>query len=587
MSSPLAVLDRAVTVARTLAPGELLRTVAAGSLVALPIVALGYLSGVEGVSGVTPLAALALVAGWLARGAILAPVLRGQIARWEPGSLPTPRDGVGSEPRFAFPSAATHALGAALVAGILPAFAWGRLGWGALLPTLPLLALRVVPCPRWLGRALESSARGGGSGRPADPARAPDAAELVGPGDRARAYLVELGVLAATVLLAANLLAALGILSLLGRGVLGLDPATAEAFLSPRHGWAIALVVLLAAGMLEPVRLGVAVVDAVDDVSRRLGLDIHRLIDEAQAAARGGPPTPEEEAPAALVDRSSRKSVGRAAVLGGAGLLFPSGPPGARAQAWSGGDPPADGDRRDQEVEALAREILDGAAFREARPGGEESGLLRWAFDRLAALLDALSGAEIPGAPGLASAEGGLGWPPALVFLGLAGLLLAGVLVAIGAPRWLRRGDPESRRSRRRRASKAGRPAGGSPDAGLLDDVETRPALLFARGETLAREGRWREAIRHFHRSGLARLATAHGLTLRTHRPNGWYPSQLPAGTDRADLEALNACFDRVWYGPDGSPEKGAVDRTRALARAILRTEPPGASDRPSPGGEG
>ncbi|HJK96152.1 MAG TPA: hypothetical protein RMF84_02970, partial [Polyangiaceae bacterium LLY-WYZ-14_1] len=134
MSSPLAVLDRAVTVARTLAPGELLRTVAAGSLVALPIVALGYLSGVEGVSGVTPLAALALVPGWLARGAILAPVLRDQVARWEPGSLPTPGDGAGSK-RVAFPRAATHALGAALVAGILPAFAWGRLGWGALLPT--------------------------------------------------------------------------------------------------------------------------------------------------------------------------------------------------------------------------------------------------------------------------------------------------------------------------------------------------------------------------------------------------------------------------------------------------------------------
>ncbi|MBC7173365.1 MAG: hypothetical protein H5U40_13080, partial [Polyangiaceae bacterium] len=273
------MIDRALLGLRRGGAATAWRALFGGSLVAWVLLTAYYFEEVEGVRSLRPAFGMLLVLAFWGRAYFLAQVARSVVVPLLPKGAALP------EMRF-FDVART----ASVVAIGLFFWSWlpvvgSYIGLAAAAASLAPLCLRGAIAPTWLARAGVEA----GGGVMAFVAAFRDLGR-----ERGKGVLIELMLLLGIVVVCANLVAAMGAVSLLARSFLGLDIAVVEAFFSTDNTFVLLVLGAISAVALEPLRAAVSAVLYVEARARRDGFDL-------AAAVRALAPLGSRGAGAALV----------------------------------------------------------------------------------------------------------------------------------------------------------------------------------------------------------------------------------------------------------------------------------------------
>lgn len=576
-------LDRSFTLARRGGAPFFRQVWLASAPLAFVTVFVFYLERVEGIRNVRAFLALALALAWWWRTHWLGRASRVLLRDLSDELAPAP--------------SAIHSLGIAAIAGLvlspalLPLAGLTRAGVLGIVFGTGFLVPMGLLAPSWIARAGVDSQGG---------ARAwitayRDAATL-----RGSALLVHGFLLAGMLLLFVNLLAVAGMLLSAVQGLLGVEVAALESFLSFENDFAMLVVAVLVVLLTEPLRTALAVAALVHAQARRDGADLRRMINELSAGASHDRPR-------------ARSGHGRAALIG---LCFAAAVSPARAQAPAE-VPPSDvpasmgeaspaplappvspfetapdapvleGDAAlPPEVPELAPEdlateealatILSGSEFTEfndAANGGGGSSTdgdgPSWLKRLLDAILRWLQDQEDTGASGDVTSPMPL--PPAWVFVALA----AALLVAVAAFLLLSRRKDEAL------------PMSELAKGVSLDPRERAPEEHLDEAAQLAAKGLYREAFRSLYLATLVALDRHGEIDFDPARTNWHYLRQMGASARAELFRTFTQLFDRKWYG-DEHTTREEYERGRALATSLtVPRAAPTAFDTLEPSGAG
>ncbi len=499
-TGPLETLDRALFLVRRAEPSMRGRAWLGGSLVAAVCIGIYYLERVEGVFGLRPLFAVALVLAFWGRALLLAGAARQAVcAIW--AGVDIPKD-------------AGRALDVVRLASIVGLGLWvwswllvaaSLLGPEAVFLVVPLFAVRGAIAPSWIARA--GCTEDGG-------VRGFVHAVTDSSGHRLRNVVVELFVLIG----ALGLFVALYALTLVGinlcRSLLGLDVALLEAFLSPKDTFVLLVVGSLTLVVLEPLRAALSASVFVDARVHDEGLDLEAAVDEAIAAPRRRTPSM----------GGSGRAVGTAVALLlscalGLGLARP-----VHAQEPS-----------DLAVRAQVRGILARHEFREF--GDSRGKSLRQLIEHLLELLRPRP--KEPTESHLGTAGLHIPMPPPIVFILLGVLLLGGVATYLVLTR--------------RRDREAADEVDASAGDAVADPRDRPPRAHLDDAAVLAEQGRFREALRALYLATLVALDRRRLIAFDPALTNWQYMRQMPDGDARSLFGHFTGLFDHKWYGDEAT----------------------------------
>jgi len=516
---PVSAMDGAWALVRSSGWRGVVMPMAGGALASGPVLLAFYFERVEGVRSLRPLLAFALVLGLWGRALLAAPAARRAIEGLWP-SLPIAEEG--GRAIDVVRTASVVCLGLFIYLFVLATASLITPIMSLVL--LPILVLRGLVAPSWIARAGVSTeggllvfARAAGDST----------------GRRVRGALVELLLLVGTAGLALNLYLLMVVGLLLLRSLLGLDLASVDAFLSLRNPFVGASIVALAFILLEPLRVALSAFTYVDAQVRREGLDLAAAIDDAvRAAERRGARGP-----------SARG--GMAAVVLFSFLALPAG-----AQAQPESDPPMSTvGETDEEVRREVAEILRRPEFIEHEdPDGRGiDALIRQLLEWLIAQGQQQN---MNLEPAFA-----LPMPPTWLFIVLGLFLLLLVVVYLVVMRGKRRAPKKAR--------------DGPAEEGAIDPRERAPEAHLDDAALLARDGRFRDALRSLYLATLVALDRRRVITFDPSRTNWHYLRQLPRDDRRADFSRFTRLFDHKWYGEEATTEDDYRE-CRALADRIV-----------------
>ncbi len=553
---PFRLVDRAVTLVRS-DPRRLLWPVLAGSApLVVALLALFVAERVEGVTGLRWVFAIAIAAlvgprtvGWAIAGRTIVLSAEGQDPTLDETAS------VASRRRLA--------LWKAGLASALAAMPW-IFAIALLSLVTPILVILVLPFVslRWVGAAptlptrvvLEEGSVFRSYLHAWDDLR----------GNRAAGFLSDVLLWLATGFVAGNGWVALLLLSELAQSVLGMDLAFAQAFLDPRNGFFVVLLVGGAWLVVEPVRAAIGALLAVDGRVRNQALDLDRMVSslEASSPARSRAPTGASVAAAIGVALLGASSVAQAQ----------QDPPHETSPAWAQGpfatpiptvsieipipiDPlpearsasPSDDDAR-----RAVRGILARREYRELA-AARELGFFEW----IRQLFDGFWGDdEEPWDPDLDLDLPALPLPSAWFFVGLAAIGVISVVAVL----WPRR------RAARVAVSTA-------PHAQSVDPRERAPEEIVDEAEALFRQGDLAAALRRLYLATLVALDRRRLIVFDPALTNWQYLRQLPPGGGPGEPRALFArlcrLFDHKWYGREPATEADYRE-AREITRALL-----------------
>ncbi len=123
-------------------------------------------------------------------------------------------------------------------------------------------------------------------------------------------------------------------------------------------------------------------------------------------------------------------------------------------------------------------------------------------------------------------------------------VVVVGVLLYLNSPRAPRTPKPPT-------VSGADNP---SPDSDARQVLEESPAALWRQADTLAGEGRFREAVRVLYLAVLALLHRRHFIRFEPTRTNGEYVRQVRLSEQappelHEPFQRLTNLFETAWYG--------------------------------------
>lgn len=560
-------LDRAFTMTRR-AGGRFTRQAWLASVpLAFLFVFIFYVERIEGVRSLRALLALGLGLAWWWRAHQLGSASRAVLVELSV-ELPAP------------PSA-FHTLGLASIAGLvlalalLPAAALARAGAPGLLFgvwfALPVTAL----APSWIARAGVDEQ----GGAPAFVTAARDGASL-----RGSALLVHAFLLTGMLLLFLNLLAVAGMLLGAVQGLLGVEVAALESFMSLENDFAMLVVGVVVLWVAEPLRVAIASVALAHAQSQRDGADLRRMVSDLSTGGAD--------------DRSARgRDAGRAAivllVLSAVALparaQAPEEPPYSQVEpapappvALEPGDaPPYDPSQdqaaevyygpelpalapQDQATEDAVASILTGSEFREfddaVGDSGERGDGPSWLKRLLEAIERWLSEQDEPSASGEIASPMPL--PPAWVFVALA----VALLVAVAAFLVISRRKEEQL------------PSATDVLGASLDPRDRAPEQHLDEAAELAARGLHREAFRSLYLATLVALDRRGEIDFDPARTNWHYLRQMGVSARALVFRTFTQLFDRKWYG-DEHTTREEYERGRELATSLAAPRNDAAAD--------
>lgn len=479
------------------------------------------------------------------------------------------------------PPSAFHTLGLSSIAGLalalalLPAAAFARAGAPGLVFglgfALPIAAL----APSWIARAGVDEQ----GGAQAFMTAARDGASL-----RGSALLVHAFFLTGMLLLFLNLLAVAGMLLGAVQGLLGVEVAALESFMSLENDFAMLVVGVVVVWVGEPLRVAIASVALAHAQSQRDGADLRRMV--SGLSTRGAD------------DRSTLgRDAGRAAI---ALLVFsaialpgraqaPDEPPYAQAEPAPappgalepGAAPPYDPSQddaaevyygpelpplaaEDQATEDAVASILTGSEFREfddaVGDSGERGDGPSWLKRLLEAIERWLSEQDEHGASGEIAPPMPL--PPAWVFVALAVALLIAVVAFLLISR--------------RKEEQQPNPADVLGVS--LDPRERAPEEHLDEAAQLAARGLYREAFRSLYLATLVALDRRGEIDFDPARTNWHYLRQMGVSARALVFRRFTQLFDRKWYG-DEHTTREEYEQGRELATSLAAPRNDAAAD--------
>ncbi|MBC7171399.1 MAG: DUF4129 domain-containing protein [Polyangiaceae bacterium] len=336
--------------------------------------------------------------------------------------------------------------------------------------------------------------------------------------ERGKGVLIELMLLLGIVVVCANLVAAMGAVSLLARSFLGLDIAVVEAFFSTDNTFVLLVLGAISAVALEPLRAAVSAMLYVEARARRDGFDL-------AAAVRALAPLGSRGAGAALVLTLS---------LGVCSFAVAQEPP---------SDMPAAEPLEDEALTPRDWAVLDGVDAALARSEFEEhSGVRRGQSIR--ALVERFFDWLLRNRDLDLEREGNsgpkLGMPPASVFVAIACALLAVVTIAAWSAR--KRATAETSEDTGEAAAEA-------------DPRDRPPESHLDEAAQLAASGAYREAFRALYLATLVALDRRGAIAFDRSRTNWHYLRSMRGGPTREAFHRFTALFDRKWYGDEATSE--------------------------------
>jgi hypothetical protein len=523
------LLDRALWIVRRGGWSLLGPAWAAGAVVATVVLGVYYLEIIEGVRGVRPALAVALVLAWCLRARVLSAAARRAVMTAWPAASLVPE-----------PASVLGAMRAAILVGVglwfwlwVPGVA-SFIGAGATVAVLPLLALRGAVAPSWLAR-IGCAPQGGWS---AFRSAVGDMA-----GIRTQGLLMEALVLFGLLLLYGNLFVLGGLVASIGRSFAGVDVTAVSAFLSADNDFAWLAMGALTLVMAEPLRAAMSAVLYLESRFRQDGLDLEASVDAAVAAS----------APAtALEPRSTSVSAAAGFLSFGTLALHPLT---AQADARGGGSAPVgspvgDAGDRDDAVRTVVDRILAQPEYQEVEGARSTSvqELLRRFFDWVTSLFDQ----DV--FKGSSSDPLNLRLPSGELLLAGAAVLLMLLLVYAGVQRF-----------RDRRGPTHGSESNGD---GAGDPRERPPASHLDEAGRLAEAGRHREALRALYLATLVAFDRRGLIAFDPARTNWHYLRQLPPGPLRDGFGSFTRLFDHKWYGEEPTSRQD-FERGRELATGL------------------
>jgi hypothetical protein len=516
------LLDRALVVARRGGGTFLALSWGGGAAVATVVLGVVYLELVEGVRGMRPLLAMALVLAWWLRAAALSAAARRAVALQWP-SLPLPAGGASP----------------AGIAGTAAVVGWGLWLWlwlpvaasfispVAVLLVLPALAVRGAVAPSWLAR-LGCEAHGGVS------------AFFHAMGDtrgvRASSLLAEALLLCGLLLIGANIQGLIVLAAALGRSVTGLDPTAVTLFFVDDNMFAGLTVGVFTLVLAEPLRAALSAVIYLEARLHREGLDLVAAVEAAEQVAPGR--------------RSAARAASAVALLVAAGSLSVT-----PARGWA--DAPAVEDGHgledtagtgDEAIRSAIDDILARSEFQDVE--GVRSSSPRELLDRFFEWLGGLFDRDVP-EPAMPNWLPSLPMPSTELLLVAAALLVAILLVYVAV--------------QRRRDATGAEDTGGAGAADQADPRDQAPSDHLAEAVRLADAGHHREALRSLYLATLVAFDRRGLIAFDPTRTNWQYLRQLPPGGLRADFGSFTRLFDHKWYG-DEPTTRDDFERGRALA---------------------
>jgi hypothetical protein len=541
---PLARIDRALGLVRSGGIDAVLRAIAGGTVVALAVLSAFWIERVEGVFELRLGIAVGLVAAFALRSVLLAGVARGYVrGLWEAVEIPP----AAGSPLSIARTAAWVSLGLSF---------WGAfflaatvLGPVAVVLFAPLLALRGMGTPGWLARVACTTDAGTRALRGAFSDNAQQRGENL-----TVEFLMVLAALGITI----NLLATSAFVLLLVRSFVGIELALLDQFLSSRNTFTMLAAVLFSLVLLEPLRAALSAIVYVDARVRGEGLDVRAAIDAAVDHASHG-------------RKRARSAAAAVFFLAATWCVVPSAhaqpPPAPEAPGALATDPTVVPDtlERDAEVRARAERILSGPEYREfadTRGRGLRDLIDRWFADLFRSDPepeegDTGTGLSLP-LPG----------PGLFIAIGVVLALMVAVYLFVSRERPLPLAED-----------------GSAPPAKAEDPRDRAPEAWVDAATELAREGRYREALRALYLATLVALDRRQAITFDPTLTNWQYLRQLSGNSMRSDFRELTRIFDHKWYGKEETVEVDYEVCRQLADRMLARTQREAVLDaeRPSP----
>jgi len=537
-------LDRAFALARRGGGALGWRAWLAGAPLVFLVVFSFYLERVEGVHSFRGVLALGLGLAWWWRTHMLGRACRLALADLAE-ELPPPPDAYGT-------LGLSGVAGVTLAFALLPAAALARGGaFGVIIGASFAVPVGLL-APSWL--ALAGVDRQGGIQAFLTAFR--DASTL-----RGSALLVQGFLLAGTLLLFANLLAVAGMLLAAVQGLLGVEVAALESFMSFDNDFAMLVMGAIALWIAEPLRVALATVALLHARSRRDGADLRRMLSGLSSTAPVGGRA------------NARADQGRAALV----LLFLTFalqsaraqvpevvPDSAEAPAAETYFPPELPTLapQDQAIEDEVATILSGSEFSEgsdstgdSNEAGEGPSWLKRLLDAIARWLEDREESEATSADRAPP----MPLPPAWVFVALAVALLVAVAAFLIISR---------------RREEQALPSAPDGLGGGLDPRERAPQEHLDEAAQLAARGLHREAFRSLYLATLVALDRRGEIDFDPARTNWHYLRQMGASARAIGFRTFTQLFDRKWYGEEHTTrEEYERGRTLATSLAAPRTD--------------
>lgn len=512
---PVETIDRALFLARGLAPRTLLRAWLAASALMVVVLSLYVIERVEGVRSLRPLLAALLVGAYFLRVHLLMAVAR------EVADTLGLRMSARVVPRDVMRTATWVAFGVLIWTWPLAGLA--KLSPFAALAAAPLLCLRGTVAPSWLARA--ALAEGGGLSAYRAAVRDTDAA-------RGTFLAVELLSVLGALALFVNLFAVMGFALLIGHAFFGLDVSFTSAFLSPDNGFVLLVVGAATFVLLEPLRVAISTLAYAFAITRRDGGDLDSAIDDVVASHQA-----------------------RARGISGALLAWTL----VCASAWStpsqaqiATDDAAPLDARDAKVRERVQRILQRDEFIELADTdrSEISDVIERWMRELAKLFEEQESKAEPESPfALPSPD-----PWTVLAVGLAlGLIVAAIVYA-----------------RRDRSVATDDATDG--DATQVIDPSSAPAQWLDDAQRLAAGGDFHGALRALYVATIVSLDRRGLIRFEPATTNWQYSRQLPRGELRGAFSDFTRVFDHKHYGKQATTADEYV-ACRSLAERLCRQE--------------
>lgn len=517
-TGPLRALDAAAALMQQAGVAVYLRGLVASAPLWGAALVVFFFEQVEPIPALRPLSAALLVFAWALRLVLLGRVGRRYALEAWPG-LPLPAQ-CGS----ALSVLSMHVLGTlGLALWLFPLAVVSWFGAAAVAVAIPLLALRPVLAPSALVSAACSD-RGGVAGF----------SQMLRDGTDRRftAVIAELFLLLGTELLAVNLYFGVGLILLAARSLLGVDPTFVEAFVSLRNPFMVALVALVSAWLMDPLRAALSAVHFLDVRVRQPGLDLLEAVDSFAK------------------QQKSKLVLGLFVLCLGASVSRP-------LQAQTAPEPTADlgaaaFDAADQKTAERVEQILSLSLFSN-EPDRKNWALTRW-FDAFVEWLRALELWDVPEFDNRPAEKPFV--PPANWLVAFVLVLVVPVLLwALIAWRKSREGDQ-------------GTP--DSQDTAGADPLTKTPDAHLDEAALLARSGRHADALRSLYLATLVAFDRHQWVLFDRSRTNGQTVALLPKGPVQEAFGLFTARFDACWYGRVEVAEHD-YDRCRVLAEQIAR----------------